>query len=71
MADVADFINVIGAQALLYICQASPLGVTLTQEIGHERVHPGADKQRGRVVFRYERGRGNNRVPALCKEVQE
>ena len=71
MTDIANFFNIIGAQALLHIRQASATGMALTQQIGHEWLHSGADKQRSRIIFRHERGRGDNSMSALREEAQE
>ena len=71
MADVTYFFDVIGAQALLHIRQSPPTGMALTQQVRHKRLHPCANKQRGRVVFWHQRKRGDNGVPTLRKEAQE
>jgi hypothetical protein len=50
MGRVADLVDVVGANALLDIHQQRPARVRLAEEIGHQRLHARADKQRRRIV---------------------
>src|SRR5579875_195780 len=71
VADITNFFDIIGAQALLYIREPPPSRMALAQQVWDERLHARADKQGGWIVFRHQRGRGNDSMPALCKEAQE
>src|SRR5579884_156753 len=71
VARIAHLLDVIGTQALLYVGEPPPKRVALAQQERHQRLHTRADKQSCRVVLRHERGRWDQRVSALYKEVQK
>ncbi len=70
MTGVTNLFDVIRAQAFLYACQPSSLGMCLAQQVGHERMHASGCKQHCWVVFGHEWSRGNNSMSPLRQDPQ-
>src|SRR5207302_6655157 len=71
MAAVADLVDVRRAEALLYRDVACVRWALATQEIGHERLHPGRGQQDRRVVERDQAGRGLQMAAPRAPELDE
>ena len=70
MRSVAHFVDVAGADALLYVGEALALGVGLAHEVGHQRVHARRGEEHGGVVFGNERSAGDDGVPLGLEELE-
>jgi hypothetical protein len=68
MRGIADFINVIGADAALDIDQPAPQGVRLSEQEGDQRVHACGGEKHRRVVLWQQRRGGDAFVTALLEK---
>jgi len=62
--------DIVGADALLIAHQALAGRMGLTQEKGHQRMHPGGGKEHAGIVLGDQRGAADHSVPPLLKEGQ-
>jgi hypothetical protein len=70
VAVVADFIDVLRAQAGLAVRDAFAIRVRLAKQVGDYRLHATAGKQCRRVIMQHKRGATDYFVSALLKEFQ-
>ena len=71
MEGVADFVYVIGAEALLHIGEPLAHGVLLPKQIGDERMHARRREEAGGVVLGNEGGTLDLGVAVGLEKVEE
>jgi hypothetical protein len=71
MHRIAHFQNIVGAQALLTICQPPPCRVRFTEEERHERVHPCGGEEHTGVLFRNQGSTADNGMTMLLHRAKK
>ena len=71
VAVVADFPDIIGADALLRVSKTLATWMRLALKIWDKRMHAGGRKKNRRVVFRYDRGGRDDGVALLAEKIQK
>ncbi len=68
---VANFLDIIGANAALNIAEVRRRRALLAEKVGLEGRHASIDKQQRRIIVRQKRMPGNPRMIVSFKEAEE